>query len=163
MEYTNPDVQKGEKDYSNIIVVPSNHLKWLDPNGSPLPTASKATSTIQDAEKLLMTQFDLDRRHRLGKMLYTGKGFTGRQVTVEGKHHFKGQHGSVVGWSLPKRVNKNSKDWKPDEQVAEEMLFAEGENSALNAGEVQIRLDGQPNIITAPMERVIDREYVVCN
>ncbi|KAJ7740321.1 hypothetical protein B0H16DRAFT_1729018 [Mycena metata] len=151
-----------DRDYSNIIVVPSNHLKWLDPNGSPLPTASEPITIIQAADRL-MTQLDRDVRDRLAKMIYTGKGFAGREVSIKGQHEgykndYKGRHGTVVGWHVAKRVNKNSKDWKPDFKVAQEMLIREGPFSWLDTAQVQIRLDGQINIVTVPMTSVFHRE-----
>lgn len=146
-------------------MVPSNHLKWLDPNGSPLPTASEPITIIQAADRL-MTQLDRDVRDRLAKMIYTGKGFAGREVSIKGQHEgykndYKGRHGTVVGWHVAKRVNKNSKDWKPDFKVAQEMLIREGPFSWLDTAQVQIRLDGQINIVTVPMTSVFHREYVV--
>ncbi|KAJ7751145.1 hypothetical protein B0H16DRAFT_1724284 [Mycena metata] len=74
------------------------------------------------------------------------------------KNDYKGRHGTVVGWHVAKRVNKNSKDWKPDLKVAQEMLIREGPFSWLDTAQVQIWLDGQINIVTVPMTSVFHRE-----
>ncbi|KAJ7111120.1 hypothetical protein C8R46DRAFT_1240426 [Mycena filopes] len=147
------------EEETRVFVVPTTHLKWLDGVGNPLPPPSVATSLIQDADKI-MTRQDFERRHRLAKMLYTGRGFEARPVTIHGKHTLKGRHGAVVGWSFAKRVNKNSKDWKPDEKVVEELLLAENEEygSRFDGTMVQVRLDGENKRHNVPIESIMDRD-----
>ncbi|KAJ7041276.1 hypothetical protein C8F04DRAFT_1391356 [Mycena alexandri] len=135
----NREAMEEANEHGITVTIPTNHLKFANAGKAPLPTVSTPTSMFaaipifQDAAgggpKETPTYWDRKMRSYFSKLFYTGKEFTGREVTIVGKQDLKGRQGRVMGWSFPARPYKNHKNYVTSYKLAQELLLAEGAQS----------------------------------
>lgn len=140
--YQNREAVEEANEHGITVTVPTNHLKFANAGKAPLPTVSTPASIFtpnpifQDAAgpsgggpKETPTYWDRKMRAHFSRLFHSGKEFTGRDVTVVGKHDLKGRQGRVMGWSFPARPYKNHKNYVTSYKLAQELLLAEGAQS----------------------------------
>ncbi|KAJ7024111.1 hypothetical protein C8F04DRAFT_1132492 [Mycena alexandri] len=140
--HPNQEAVEEANEHGITVTVPTNHLKFANAGKAPLPTVSTPASIFtpkpifQDAAgpsgsgpKETPTYWDRKMRAYFSKLFHSGKEFSGRDVTVVGKHDLKGRQGRVMGWSFPARPYKNHKNYVTSYKLAQELLLAEGAQS----------------------------------
>ncbi|KAJ7728735.1 hypothetical protein B0H16DRAFT_1734507 [Mycena metata] len=141
--YSHRDAIEVANDDAVTVTIPTNHLKFVNAGKAPLPTVSTPTAIFNPPNSLFPddsgpatgtpsddpTHYDHKTRALFSRLFWTGKVFTGREVTVVGNHSLKGLHGRVVGWTFPPRAYKNHKNYKTSYKLAQELLFGKHEVS----------------------------------
>ncbi|KAJ7719670.1 hypothetical protein B0H16DRAFT_1739254 [Mycena metata] len=135
--YSHRDATEVANDDAITVTVPTNHLKFVNAGKAPLPTVSTPTAIFNPPNSLFPddsgpatgtplddpTHYDRKTRALFSRLFWTGKVFTGCEVTVVGNHSLKGLHGRVVGWTFPPRAYKNHENYKTSYKLAQELLF----------------------------------------
>ncbi|KAJ7717328.1 hypothetical protein B0H16DRAFT_1799334 [Mycena metata] len=139
--YSHRDTTEVANDDAITVTVPTNHLKFVNAGKAPLPTVSTPTAIFNPPNSLFQddggpatgtplddpTHYNRKTRAFFSQLFWTGKVFTGREVTVVGNHSLKGLHGWVVGWTFPARAYKNHKNYVTSYKLAQDLLLAKDE------------------------------------